>query len=359
MILIYIASKADICEADLVSLNGVVHKIDTVLLPFGSLSDVIAKDDDLSILNDALKETDYDNALNVFTDIYTVLAPNDNAFDALLNVLGINSSQLLKNTELLNLVLPYHVISNKFLSYNLTYGQEIETLSNGKLIVNIDDDLDVSFIDDEGTFVNVIQVDVPSLNGVLHKISQVLLPSTAITSSGSIVNALYRFDSLSTLRDAVVIAKLLRILGTTSPLTVLAPTNTAFSILDISLDNIISNVTLLTQLLQYHVISGNITSNDLIDGTKVTTLNNETLTVIKDDASIQFMDALGNIAAIITPNIFQTNGVIHIIDTVLSLASINATSALSEYGYTELTVYLNQTGLDGVIDDGEFTIFGI
>ena len=357
-----IASRALVIGVDLTSGNGVVHKTDTVLLPFGSLTDVIDDEPDLSILSAALDETVYGRALDVISDQYTVFAPTDDAFAALLKLLNVTAAQLLANTALLNLVLPYHVILNEAFSFNLTYGQELDTFSGDKLIVNIDKSTanTISLIDEQGTFVEVIETDISSLNGVIHKLSQVLIPKTVIPNTGSIVNALYNENILSTLKDAVVIAKLLKTLGTTSYLTVLAPTNEAFNKLGSSINDILSNVTLLNEILTYHVIEGNFTSYDLENGQKVTTLLGETLTIIKDNNLLQFVDITGNAATVINENNVQTNGIIHIIDNVLNFKYPNIMKLISARDDLKtLTSLLESTGLNETLSSGffVFTIF--
>jgi len=68
----------------------------------------------------------------------------------------------------------------------------------------------------------------------------------------------------------------------------------------------------LTGILTYHVVSGNVMSGDLSDGQEVTTLNGQTLTVSIQDGKVM----IGG-ATVIAADLAGTNGVVHVIDTVL------------------------------------------
>jgi uncharacterized surface protein with fasciclin (FAS1) repeats len=68
----------------------------------------------------------------------------------------------------------------------------------------------------------------------------------------------------------------------------------------------------LTDILTYHVVSGNVMSSDLSDGQVITTLNGDTLTVSIQNGVVK----VGN-ATVTTPDVKASNGVVHVIDTVL------------------------------------------
>ena len=371
-----IASRAEATEEDLECGNGVVHKIDTVLLPFGSLIDVIGQESDLTIFKAALDSLSYYGVLNIVSDIYTVFAPTDDAFNALFKELGMNETEFLADRTLLSALVPYHIIPNQVLISSLNYGDELQSINGFYSIVNIDqliaNDTKLNFtslIDNQGTFVDIIETDISSLNGVIHKLSQVLVPILLSENEGSIVNAIYDISGiLSTLKDAIKITKLLRLLGTATPITLLAPTNTGFAKLGSSLDILFNNVTLLTELLSYHIIPGNITSDVLVNNTEIVTLDGEILKVIKDQSIIQFVDVTGKTATVLYPDYLTTNGVLHAIDDVLDFGS-NITSTNDTYStitelissrndLTILASLLQETGLNETLNQpGTFTIF--
>lgn len=130
-----------------------------------------------------------------------------------------------------------------------------------------------------------------------------------------------------TLVAAVKAAGLVDTLSGPGPFTVFAPTDDAFAKLPAgTVDNLVKpeNKATLTKILTYHVVSGKITSKDLMKwikkghGTYVaTTVEGGKLTFSMDGMNIKITDEKGGTAMITTPNVMQSNGVIHVIDTVL------------------------------------------
>ena len=70
-------------------------------------------------------------------------------------------------------------------------------------------------------------------------------------------------------------------------------------------------------MLTYHVVSGRMSAAELMDGQKLTTVQGGTLTVHKHGKSVMIEDAKGDMARVTIPNVYQSNGVIHVVDTVL------------------------------------------
>lgn len=126
-------------------------------------------------------------------------------------------------------------------------------------------------------------------------------------------------SDLSTLADALTAASLLETLKQEGPYTVLAPNNAAFAEIQESLDTLLlpENQEQLANVLKYHVVSGAITSSDLVDGQEVETLSGAKLTVAIEDEVVYFEDARGSRAMVISKDIEATNGVVHVIDSVL------------------------------------------
>ena len=127
-------------------------------------------------------------------------------------------------------------------------------------------------------------------------------------------------ESSSTLVTAVQAADLVESLKGEGPFTVLAPNNDAFAALpDGTLDSLLEseNKDQLAAVLTYHVIAGNVMSSDLNDGQEVETVQGETLTVEIRDGSVYFVDATGGEAMVLTADVEASNGVVHIIDSVL------------------------------------------
>ena len=131
----------------------------------------------------------------------------------------------------------------------------------------------------------------------------------------------------TTLVAAVKAAGLAETLMGKGPFTVFAPTNDAFAKLPAgTVDTLLKpeNKSQLTQVLTYHVVPGRITAGDLMEMVKkgggkamLKTVEGEDLTVEIKDGAIWVWDAKGGTAKITIKNVMQSNGVIHVIDTVL------------------------------------------
>ena len=131
----------------------------------------------------------------------------------------------------------------------------------------------------------------------------------------------------TTLVAAVKAAGLVDTLNGPGPFTVFAPTNDAFDKLPAgTVDNLVKpeNKAELTKILTYHVVPGRISSKQLMKMIKkghgkamLKTVQGEDLTATMSDGKIMLTDAKGGTATITTADVFQKNGVIHVIDTVL------------------------------------------
>ncbi|MCA0933797.1 fasciclin domain-containing protein [Lutimonas saemankumensis] len=129
----------------------------------------------------------------------------------------------------------------------------------------------------------------------------------------NIVEVVSGRPDLSTLTGAVVAAGLDEALAGPGPFTVFAPTNAAFNAMDQDvLNNVIANKSLLTALLQYHVVSGEVESGDLTNGPVQTLLSGQTIDVDLSNGVV-----LNGSADVTTADVPASNGVIHIINEVL------------------------------------------
>ena len=145
-------------------------------------------------------------------------------------------------------------------------------------------------------------------------------------SKNIIQNAVNSKDH-TTLVAAVKAADLVDTLSGKGPFTVFAPTNDAFAKLPTgTVDTLLKpeNKGQLTQVLTYHVVPGRITAKDLMAAVEkgggkamYKTAEGEELTVEVKDGQIWIWDAKGDAAKITIKNVMQSNGVIHVIDTVL------------------------------------------
>src|SRR5215813_8529048 len=128
----------------------------------------------------------------------------------------------------------------------------------------------------------------------------------------------------TTLVTAVKAAGLVETLEGKGPFTVFAPTNDAFGKLPAgTVDTLLKpeNKATLTKILTYHVVPGKLAAADLKDGMKLKTAEGEQLSVKHQDGKVWIIDAKGGSSMVTISNVNQSNGVIHVVDTVLMPAS--------------------------------------
>lgn len=155
----------------------------------------------------------------------------------------------------------------------------------------------------------------------------VMVGGAAMYPSKNIVENAINSKDHTTLVAAVKAAGLVETLGSEGPFTVFAPTNAAFAKLPKgTVENLVKpeNKATLTKILTYHVVSGNISAKDLWMWTKknggkyaTKTVEGEKLTFWTKGKDMYIKDAKGNSAKITIADVNQSNGVIHVIDTVL------------------------------------------
>jgi transforming growth factor-beta-induced protein len=161
--------------------------------------------------------------------------------------------------------------------------------------------------------------------------------------------------SFSTLVTALTAADLVDTLKGTGPFTVFAPTDAAFNALPAGLlDSLLANTTALTQVLTYHVVSGELMASDVTNLMSVTTLQGGSLPITTTDGQVKI-----GIATITQTDIKCSNGVIHVIDTVLVPNKImNIVQSAQYYSFSTLVTALQAANLVSTLEGtGPFTVF--
>lgn len=136
-----------------------------------SIGEMAAGNENLTILTEALQAADLDDMM-MAQGQYTVFAPTDDAFAALLTKLNVTKEQLLGDKEMLTSVLTYHVVPMVVKAADIPYGTAIDT-ANGQTISISDANV---ITDASGYTANIIGTDMMATNGVVHVIDTVLLP---------------------------------------------------------------------------------------------------------------------------------------------------------------------------------------
>jgi uncharacterized surface protein with fasciclin (FAS1) repeats len=222
---------------------------------------------------------------------FTVFAPTNDAFAKLAS---------LPEGDALKQVLLYHVASGKFLAADLIKSGEVTTLQGKKIKVEQKSNGDVIL----NGIVKVTTADIPASNGVIHVIDTVLIPPTDPT----IVEIAVADPRFTTLVNALKSQNLVGALSGAGPFTVFAPTNDAFAKLAG-----LPGGDALTRVLKYHVLSGKFSASDLSKLKDVKTLAGDNIFISRQGDSL----ILNGLVKVVIADIQASNGVIHVIDTVL------------------------------------------
>eukprot|EP00588_Corethron_pennatum_P004149 CAMPEP_0194300102 /NCGR_PEP_ID=MMETSP0169-20130528/61070_1 /TAXON_ID=218684 /ORGANISM="Corethron pennatum, Strain L29A3" /LENGTH=949 /DNA_ID=CAMNT_0039050241 /DNA_START=171 /DNA_END=3018 /DNA_ORIENTATION=+ len=343
---------------DVMASNGVIHVIDSVLQPLGNIVEVASSLPDFSILVQAVVYADLAEALSSSSENgLTVFAPTNDAFGDLLVKLGVDSIEKVPKEAVADILL-YHVLAKEVFKYDLREGS-VETL-NGQ-----DIDVDNTSIRGKPVILNgntrITGFDVMASNGVIHVIDSVLQPL------GNIVEVASSLPDFSILVQAVVYADLAEALSSSSEngLTVFAPTNDAFGDLLVKLGvDSIEKVPkeAVADILLYHVLAKEVFKYDLREGS-VETLNGQDIDVDVRGWGHKRYVSLNEDTEVTVFDVKASNGVIHVIDTVLAPPGplgniVEVASSLDDFSIlVQAVVYANLTEALSLSTENGLTVF--
>ncbi|MGF1566316.1 MAG: fasciclin domain-containing protein [Flavobacteriales bacterium] len=169
----------------------------------------------------------------------------------------------------------------------------------------------------------------------------------------TVVDIIVNSDDHNTLEAAVLAAGLEGTLSGDGPFTVFAPTDDAFNLLPAGTVNaLLNDIPALTDILTYHVVSGNVQSGDLSNGL-VPTLNGSNV-IVNLTAGVMINNAMVTVA-----NVTASNGVVHVIDAVLLPPPATVVDiVVNSPDHTILETAVLAAGLETVLSgSGPFTVF--
>jgi transforming growth factor-beta-induced protein len=318
---VFLNGDTQVVATDIYASNGVIHVIDTVLVPQDIVETAVA-DDDFNLLVAAVGAAGLGDALSASNGPYTLFAPTDGAFEALPKG---TLEYLLDpvNIEELQRILTYHVAEGVVPESTVATldGKYAETLGSELVWIDIvDGKVRLNNTSVDGSDAEVLLTDIKTSNGIIHVIDAVLVPQDIVTTAAGI-------EHFSTLVYAIGEAGLGGALSVPNgPYTVFAPTNAAFDAVDDDLlDTVLSDPTgLLTGVLTYHVLGDVYLSSDVagwVGGNSPATLQGSTIAVGEGFVLNPGVNHLGiNNAQIVLDggiDIKTSNGVIHVIDAVI------------------------------------------
>ncbi len=302
---VVVNGNSTVVTADVASNNGIIHAVDTVLLPNEYLNtvEVAQKNYNFTTLVDLIVDAGLVDA--VATNEITVFAPTNDAFDILFESVDPNNL----TTDQIEEILLYHtIIGTQVPSTALAPEQTVESGSGESLYITASEENGVVV---NGSS-NVIAADITSgSDGTIHVLDSVLLPN-AFLDITAIAQKSY---NLTTLVDLLVEYDLVGTLQGDGPFTVFAPTNAAFEAISGVVDGLSDDD--IVEVLTYHVLAANVESGDLEASQTVIMLNDQDVTITVSGNVVTVEDANGDTAEVIVADLIGTNGVIHIIDAVL------------------------------------------
>jgi transforming growth factor-beta-induced protein len=308
---------ANVVSTDIETSNGIIHVIDAVILP-PSMAKAEEKMEAKDIVDTAVAAGSFKTlaaALGAAGLVdalkgegpFTVFAPTDEAFAALPagTVYG-----LLKDPEALAEILKYHVVAGKVMAADAAKLTEAETLQGAPIAISVKDGK-VMINDAE-----VVSADVEASNGVIHVINKVILPpaeGAMMDEKQDIVDTAVAAGTFKTLAAALGAAGLVETLKGAGPFTVFAPTDEAFAKLPAgTVEALLKDPKALAEILKYHVVAGKVMAADAAKLTKAETVQGSPIKISVKDGKVYINDAQVTAADIET-----SNGVIHVIDTVI------------------------------------------
>ena len=293
-----IIQGANVQEADFMASNGIIHVIDTVMLPPSGMEDIVdalTSAGGFSTLLQAAIDTGAAATL-MGEGPFTLFAPSDEAFAKLPE----GTLESLTTEQLLNILL-YHVVPANVPASAVTNSKV--TMANGAEAI-------VQVTPEGGVIVqgaNVTLTDVTATNGVIHFVDNVILPPAG---DEDIVGVLSAAGNFSTLIQAALDTGAATTLMGDGPFTLFAPTDAAFAALPEGTLESLTTEQLLDILLYHVVVGAQVNAADVTAG-DVSMGNGANATLSTDDG------VMINDANVILTDLIGTNGVIHIIDKVI------------------------------------------
>ena len=255
---------------------------------------------------------------------FTVFAPTDKAFANLKKSNPDLFNKVASDPALLKSVLTYHVVgkripaavalvaAKKNAKVKTLQGEPISlSLKSGKIVLN-------------GS-AKVVAANIRTSNGIIHAIDAVIVPPSltapAPVPTKSIVEIAVGNPDFSTLVSLVQKAGLASVLAGPGPFTVFAPTNAAFEKLKAAApatyNAVVNDPALLAKVLTYHAVAASVKADQAI---AVAKQNGSVKTVEGEEIKLSIVGGkltLNGTSTVTAADVLATNGVIHVIDTVL------------------------------------------
>ena len=341
-------NDASVTLADVQTSNGVIHVIDKVLTPTDTPNDIPRTAQCTGVHDSLVAGVIQAELLPTLQGDgpFTVFAPTDQAFvDAGIDLAALDT---VEGKATLTDILLYHVLASEVPASNVTDCMSATAVNGNPLSFTVGSN---------GVMVNdanVTATDVPTSNGLIHVIDKVLTPTSLPDDIPRTAQCTGIHDTLVL---AVVQAELLETLQGAGPFTLFAPTDQAFTNagIDLTALDTVEGKTALTDILLYHVVSGEVPSTAVTECMTATAVNGQTLSFTVGNG------VMVNDATVTTADVGTSNGVIHVIDKVLSPTdlpnNIPRTAQCTGVHDTLVSAVVQAELLETLQGEGPFTLF--
>uniref|UniRef100_A0A671WMQ5 Periostin n=1 Tax=Sparus aurata TaxID=8175 RepID=A0A671WMQ5_SPAAU len=324
---------ARIIHGNQVATNGVVHVIDRVISAVGStIKEVLDVNDELSSFNAAALASGIMDKLDQ-PGHYTVFAPTNEAFDKLSP--GY-LKRIMEDKDVIAALVNYHLLNSVQCSEAIMAGSVYETAEGSTIQIGCDgDSLTVNGIK------MVLKKDIVATNGVIHLIDQVLVPDSA--KDGLALMG----QSQSTFSDMVSELGLAAVLGPKTEYTLLAPEDTAFTMMS-------TDQSVLKYILENHILKLKVTLSELYNGQLLETLAGKLLRVFIYRTAVCIENS-----CMVRGSKEGSNGALHVMRSLIKPAEKTMFEHLNTDGRFKIFLSLIETaGLTDLLkQEGSFTIF--
>ena len=338
---------ATVTATDVPASNGVIHVIDKVLMPTDTPNDIPRTAQCTGSHNSLVAAVIQANLLETLQGDgpFTVFAPTDQAFtDAGIDLAALDTPD---GVATLSEILLSHVVASSVPASDVSDCMTAETVSGHALAFTVGESVTVNGA-------TVTGVDVMTSNGIIHVIAKVLMPTD---TPNDIPRTAQCTGSHNSLVAAVIQAELLETLQGEGPFTVFAPTDQAFTDagIDLAALDTVEGKETLTEILLSHVVAGAVDAANVSNCMTAETLSGHALSFTVGES------VMVNGATVTTADVMSSNGVIHVIDTVLS--PTNAYNDITQTAtctgvHTSLVAALIQAELAETLQgEGPFTVF--
>ena len=341
-------NDANVTMTDVISTNGLVHVIDKVLMPTDTPNNIPRTAQCTGIHNSLVAGVLQAELLETLQGPgpFTVFAPTDQAFaDAGIDLAALDTPE---GKAALSDILLYHVVGAEVPAANVSECMTATAVNGQQLAFSVGDDVMVNNA-------TVTTADVATSNGIIHVIDKVLTPMDAPNNIPRTAECTGIHDSLVA---AVVQAELLETLQGPGPFTIFAPTDQAFADagIDLAALDTPEGKIALSDILLYHVVAGSVPSSALSDCMTAEAVNGQSLSFNVGDGFTMVNGANVSLADVAT-----SNGVIHVIDKVLTPTDtpndIPRTAQCTGNHHSLVASVVQAELLETLQGDGPFTVF--